>query len=110
MKGQTEIQVPPPPPVDLDRLRAALAFWGLTGDPRRLAKHPDEGRWEFEVAVPGMPPVRAAGRTRDECLRAALVEALAALRTHEGDLRRRLELLSDQAADVGRFLAGCPNG
>jgi hypothetical protein len=105
MGKQQEIPVPKAPVADIDRLRAALAFYGHHEDPKRLARKVDDGRWEFEVAVVGMPPVRAVGHTRDECLRDALRSATEALRVHAVDLRQRIEILTDKAGDIERFVA-----
>lgn len=91
-------------------LRSALAFWGETRDARTIARKVDDGRWELSVSVAGMPLVRAAGVTRDECLRAAYVEALRVLLRHEKELRRRAEVITDNANDIARFLATSTKG
>ena len=95
------------------RLAALLLFWPRSDRgkrPRALPRKVDDGRWEVEIAsdgqtgtVPG--PIRAAGRTRVECLHAALVEGTAALRRWGMVQRQRAEIAAGLADEVERYIA-----
>lgn len=108
---QTSLDVPAPPAVDVVHLRLMLGYWGVyPKSARTLARKVDEGRWEFEVASGGPPshvnppPLRAAGRTREECLRAAAEAAREALLTHLADIDRVVARLTEKRADIAALL------
>ena len=126
MGEQTEIPVPAEAPADARKLDLALTFWSARNarnarkldlaltfwsarNARKLARHVDEGCWELGVWDPSpspvaMPPLLVAGRTREECLRAAIAAAREALVRHLADLDERAARLADRRRDVAGFL------
>ena len=109
MGQQTEIPVPAEPDADVAWLDLALTLWGARKSARSLARRVADDRWELEVLDPGpaplaMPPVRAAGRTRSECLRAASAAARESLHAHRDLIARHAELVACRRADVDGVL------
>lgn len=85
---------------DAQRVEELLGHYGII--PRPVPRRVDDGRWEMEVAAPGLRTARAAGPTREAVLRAIVPELELSLMRYVGDARARAARLLEQAEDIER--------
>lgn len=93
------------------KLEEMALFWPRDDGGKRPRIEPrqvEKDRWELEIATGRtgpleMPPLRAAGRTRSECIRAAVVVGAEILRTWAASRRRLAEQCIDLAAECERW-------
>lgn len=98
-----------------EKIMAMLPFWPTNVSPKEKVKRArpveiERGRWELEIVASGSqqgvpPPLRAAGRTRIECLQNAVLAGAEAIRVWGIMQRRIAEVATDNAADAERWCA-----